>query len=489
VIEGDCAIAVSDLEAETIDAIVTDPPYRIGFQGERWDGPAIREAAARSAGRRTSAGEAYQSWCRGWAAECLRTLKPGAHLTAFGSPRTAHRLASALEEAGFELRDTLIWLYGTGLPKSRRLPCGRATSLKPAYEPILLARRPPEGPIERNLEAHGTGALNADACRVEGRFPANVLVSHAPGCRSDECSADCPVRLVDDAAGSTRAPSGRLRAASRLFYCPKASRSERDAGCEHLPRRALELFPNAQADSYKPPPAANTHPTVKPLALMRWLMRLVVPPGGLALDPFCGSGSTGCAAVLEGRRFLGVELDPRYAEIARARIAHSGGPRSPLAARGRALRRPPEQARRGAKVAEGLRGDEARSGRHRGDRSPRRGADRRCPAAGAAGGALRRRGRGRAGARHRARLGLRPWPRARRGAPGRPAGSAAVRSEGGLPPACRAPGASPSGFGRRLSRPPWAGREIDWSRAPNGANVVEPAGEGRPRTPTPEERS
>jgi DNA modification methylase len=340
VIEGDCTEALAEREAETIDAIVTDPPYGIGFQGERWDGRAIREAAARAAGRRASAGEAYQAWCRGWAAGCLRALKPGAHLAAFGSPRTAHRLACALEEAGFELRDTLIWLYGTGLPKSRRLPGGRATSLKPAYEPILLARRPPEGPIERNLEAHGTGALNADACRVHGRFPANVIVSHADGCRSGECTAGCPVRLVDDAAGSTRAPSGRLRTVSRLFYSPKASRSERDAGCEHLPRRALELFPNAKADSYKAPPAANPHPTVKPLALMRWLVRLAVPPGGLTLDPFCGSGSTGCAAAVEGRRFLGVELDHGYAEIARARIAYwdnrHGPARRPQGRSGRA---------------------------------------------------------------------------------------------------------------------------------------------------------
>jgi site-specific DNA-methyltransferase (adenine-specific) len=322
VIEGDCAAALAELGAETIDAIVTDPPYGIGFHGERWDGPAIREAAARSARRRLSAGEAYQAWSRGWAAECLRSLRPGAHLAAFGSPRTAHRLACALEEAGFELRDTLIWLYGTGLPKSRRLSGGRATSLKPAYEPILLARRPPEGPIERNLEAHGTGALNADACRVEGRFPANVVVSHAPGCAPGECAPGCAVRLVDAAAGSTRSPSGALRRVSRLFYCPKASRSERDAGCERLPRQALDLFPNARAAPYKPPAAANPHPTLKPLALMRWLVRLVVPPGGLALDPFCGSGSTGCAAVLEGRRFLGVELDHGYAEIARVRIAH-----------------------------------------------------------------------------------------------------------------------------------------------------------------------
>lgn len=317
---------LAGLPAASAGAVVCDPPYGIGFHGERWDGQAIREAAARKAGKRMSAGEAYQAWCREWAGGCLRVLRPGAHLAAFGSPRTAHRLACGLEEAGFELRDTLIWLYGTGLPKSRKLPGGRATSLKPAYEPILLARRPPEAPLGRNLETHGAGALNADPCRVEGRFPANVVLSHAPDCRSAACEPGCAARLVDAAAERTRVPSKSLRQPSRLFYCPKASRAERDAGCEGLPQQRLDLFPNARGAGYKPPPAANTHPTVKPLALMRWLVRLVTPADGLLLDPFCGSGSTGCAAVLERRRFLGIELDPGYAEIARARIAHWEGP-------------------------------------------------------------------------------------------------------------------------------------------------------------------
>lgn len=321
VIEGDSLEVLAGLEAGSVDAVVTHPPYGIGFQGERWDRPAISEAADGSGEGRSTAGEAYQAWCRAWAARCLPLLRPGAHLAAFGSPRTAHRLACGLEEAGFELRDTLLWLYGTGLPKSRRLPEGQTTSLKPAYEPIVLAGRPPEQRIERNLTAHGTGALNADACMVAGRFSANVLVSHVPGCGSGGCTATCALRLIDEAAASTRAPSPRLRTVSRLFYCPKASRRERDAGCEGLPPRALDLFPNAK-HGRRPPPATNPHPTVKPPALMRWLVRLIVPAGGLALDPFCGSGSTGCAAVQEGRRFLGIELDPGYAEVARARIGH-----------------------------------------------------------------------------------------------------------------------------------------------------------------------
>ncbi|UJA22040.1 site-specific DNA-methyltransferase [Thermoleophilia bacterium SCSIO 60948] len=321
-IEGDCLEVLGSLEPGSADAIVTDPPYGIDFQGERWDGRAIREAAARLNGKRLAAAESYQAWTRAWASATIGALKPGAHLLAFSAPRTAHRLACGIEEAGFELRDCLIWLYGTGMPKSRKLPGGRAASLKPGWEPILLARKPLAGTLERNLAANGTGALNTDACRVEGRFPANVTLTHAPGCRSGRCAVGCPVGIIDAAAGSSRASSRAARQASRLFYCPKASRRERDAGCEALPPRALDLFPNAK-HARKPPPATNPHPTVKPLALMRWLVRLAVPDGGTVLDPFSGSGSTGCAAVLEGRCFLGIEREPAYADIARARLEHS----------------------------------------------------------------------------------------------------------------------------------------------------------------------
>jgi DNA modification methylase len=322
--EGDCLELLATLEDAGVDAVVTDPPYGIGFQGERWDRPAIREAAAEG-GEPGSAGDAYQAWCRTWGAECLRVLRPGAHLLAFGSPRTAHRLTCGLEQAGLELRDTLLWLYGTGLPKSRRLPGGRSTALKPAYEPIALARRPPEGPMLRNLERHGTGALNTDARHIDGRHPANVILSHGPGCRPNGCEPGCALALVDAAADHGRRRSRSARPPSRLFYCPKVSRRERDAGCERLPRLTLDFFPNADRSGRRPAPAANPHPTVKPLALMRWLVGLACPPAGLVLDPFCGSGSTGAAALLEGRRFLGIELDPGYARIARARIAHWDG--------------------------------------------------------------------------------------------------------------------------------------------------------------------
>jgi site-specific DNA-methyltransferase (adenine-specific) len=208
------------------------------------------------------------------------------------------------------------------MSKSRHYPGGRATTLKPAFEPIVLARRELDGTTEETIERHGTGALNIDACRIDGRHPANVICSHAPACQPDRCDPGCAVALVNTVAGQGRAPSNAAGPASRLFYCPKVSRRERDAGCEQLPRRALDLFPNAQAAGGAASPARNPHPTVKPLALMRWLVRLATPEHGLVLDPFCGSGSTGVAAVLEGRRFLGIEASPEYAVIARARIGH-----------------------------------------------------------------------------------------------------------------------------------------------------------------------
>ncbi len=322
VLQADSLLALPDLPAGTLDAVVCDPPYGIDFNGHAWDGQAIRHAAAQRNGARLSSGEAFQAWAAVWAGECLRLLRPGAHLAAFGAPRTAHRLACALEDAGFELRDVLLWLYGTGMPKSRRLPHGQGTQLKPAYEPILLARKPLDASVTRNIGRHRTGALNVSACRVDGRWAANVLLAHHPACRPDACDPSCAVVLVNAAAQRTRQPGRTVGLASRLFYRPKASRSERDTGCEQLPRHALDLFPNAHGDGKTPAAAANAHPTVKPLALMRWLVRLVAPGGGLVLDPFCGSGSTGCAAVLEGRRFLGIEREAGYVAVAQARIAH-----------------------------------------------------------------------------------------------------------------------------------------------------------------------
>jgi len=317
-LEGDCLEVLGALEPESVDAIITDPPYAIGFKGEHWDSTAIREAAAKAGHERLSPNEAFEAWCRIWAGECRAAMKPGAFLAAFGSPRTYHRLACGVEDAGLELRDTLIWLHAEGMSKSRRYPGGRATALKPAFEPIVLARRPLEGTTAQTIARHGTGALNAEACQVHGRHPANVLLGHDPGCGDGECAAGCPVAEADRCAAEGR---GRL-APSRFLYCPKASRFERDAGCERLPRRSLDLFPDANAAASRSADARNPHPTVKPLELMRWLVRLLCFEGGLVLDPFCGSGTTGAAAAIEGRRFIGIEFEPAYAEIAAARIAH-----------------------------------------------------------------------------------------------------------------------------------------------------------------------
>lgn len=288
-IEGDSLAVLAKLPNNSVDAIVTDPPYGISFGAQAWD----------SFG---SDSEAFQRWTREWALQVGRVLKPGGHLVAFGATRTFHRLVAGIEDGGLEIRDQLLWLYGQGFPKSRHLPQGQATTLKPAYEPILLARVPLDGNTASNLVKWGTGALNIDAARTgEARYwPANVTLSHSP---------DCPAAIID------AEPVGP----SRLFYCAKATRREREAGCEALPRRSVALYSGKR---HSPRLVGNLHPTVKPLALMRWLVRLAAPSGGLVLDPFSGSGSTGIAAVLENRRFVGIEREGEYVDIACARLAH-----------------------------------------------------------------------------------------------------------------------------------------------------------------------
>ncbi len=314
-IEGDCLKVLGTLEAGSVDAIVTDPPYGIGLKGVRWDSTSIRESVAEAGYDRLRPNEAFGVWCQLWGEECLRVLKPGGQLLAFGSPKTVHRLECGIEDAGFEIRDRLMWLYSQGIAHSHRYPGGRRTTLKPAYEPIVLARRPIAGTTAETIERFGTGALNIEDCRIEGRHPANVILEHEPDCRPGRCVPGCTAAALDACAGRSRL------APSRFLYCPKVSRAEREAGCEALPARTLDLFPNAgrRAGDVR---TRNPHPTVKPLALMRWLVRLACPPGGLVLDPTAGSGTTGAAAALEERRFIGIEVDPSYVEIMSARIAH-----------------------------------------------------------------------------------------------------------------------------------------------------------------------
>jgi len=282
-VQGDNRTALKTFPDNSFDSIVTDPPYGIDFLGKAWDA-------------NTGALETYQ--------ECLRVLKPGGHILAFSAARTYHHLAITLEQAGFEIRDQIMWIYSSGFPKSQVVKThpGWGTGLKPAHEPIALARKPIKSSIRANMDQHGVGALNIDASKVErdqeeSRFPSNVI--------------------------------GEIESYQKYFYCPKVSRAERHIGHETPPamfgnvkgayapdgnRMAVGL--DARTDANK----GNNHPTVKPIELMKYLIRLVTPPGGQVLDPFAGSGSTGCAAVELGMNFVGIELDPAYIDIAHKRI-------------------------------------------------------------------------------------------------------------------------------------------------------------------------
>lgn len=443
VIHGDCLEELKRFADCSIDSCVTDPPYGLGFMGKLWD--------------HGVPGPAY------WA-EVLRVLKPGAHLLAFGGTRTHHRLMCAIEDAGFELRDMIGWLYGSGFPKSldvskaidkgagveredkfegsfdRRAgptgnkrcdkcgnwlissnPClcprpqdeaqsaaakqwqGWGTALKPAWEPIILARKPLIGTVAQNVLRFGTGALNIDACRIAtddvnssiarrkgainhlsdrpaaeteaqgvmasrqteeayraerpgellGRWPANLIHDG-----SEEVLMIFPESLSPGHAPAFDGGKGNLfrrengglgvredmperefdiGSAARFYFCAKASASDREEGLYGLPDRVLAMSNQAKAELargnlHKSTDGMNTgkvrknhHPTVKPTALMRYLCRLVTPKGGIVLDPFMGSGSTGRGAVREGFSFIGIDLDSAYCEIARIRI-HADAP-------------------------------------------------------------------------------------------------------------------------------------------------------------------
>jgi site-specific DNA-methyltransferase (adenine-specific) len=333
---------------DSVDSIVTDPPYELGFMDKGWD--------------RSGIAFHVELW-----AQALRVAKPGAHLMAFSGTRTYHRLACAIEDAGWEVRDQFAWVYGSGMPKSRDLGEGRGTQAKPAWEPIALARKPFKGTIYDNVERNGLGGLNVDACRIApegddleayrrncsgdrghdrtraragtdlsmggarandlGRWPANLLhdgsdevLAHFPdsagakgAIRGDEPSCAStgavtnlrqrvPFDMRDDGAGS----------AARFFYCGKATPGEREAGLEGLPAR------NGRR---------NHHTTVKPIAVGRWLQRLVTPAGGVTLDLFAGSGTFGVSAILEDLRPVLLELDREdgepagYEAVIRARLA------------------------------------------------------------------------------------------------------------------------------------------------------------------------
>lgn len=417
---GDCLEVMRTLDACSVDAVVTDPPYGIGFMGKAWDGkdivsrmerrrsmPSADPTCTAAGGHRSAAAAAglydlspqamlaFQQFTADWCREAFRVMKPGAYLVSFASPRTYHRMACGIEEAGFELRDQIMWLFGSGFPKSRNGEWG-GTALKPAHEPIALARKPLVGSVEANWRQHGTGALNIDGCRIEGQKPDTTHCRGGIPCRHDtdtpraprgrdgEASAErryiaqsgtdfaatpgprggdpagrWPANVAHDGSAevlaafpdapgqqrdtgpefernaqvygkfagvSTHTARGDSGSAARFFYCAKASKEDRNHGCEDLPKRTSGMLSNTSGqhitrrDGGAPGPQANNHPTVKPTDLMRWLCRLVTPAGGVVLDPFTGSGSTGRAAVMEGMQFIGIELDRDYAAIAEARI-------------------------------------------------------------------------------------------------------------------------------------------------------------------------
>ena len=418
---GDCLDVLHALPDMSVDAVVTDPPYGLEFMGKEWDGadgfrrslnpndvgrdnafgrtsrtsPEYRtgrgarvlteradELTERGQGHSTSAGpylasgvdsvrvagRPFQEWCEAWSRECLRVLKPGGHMLAFGGTRTWHRLACAVEDAGFEMRDSLAWLYGSGFPKSHNLldengdRTGWGTALKPAFEPIVMGRKPLAGTVAANVLAHGTGALNIDGCRTsldsafdpsrlqrqsaatagmggiggsgfsatheqatynaKGRWPANVVL--------DESQAD----VLDEQSGTLT--SGKMLAGTK----PKGERETygQDAASGYETARntpadsggASRFFYVAKADaSERVRVDGIAHPTVKPLSIMRWLVRLVTPEGGTVLEPFAGSGTTVEACILEGFRCVAIEREADYLPLIQQRIHRR---RDPVAA-------------------------------------------------------------------------------------------------------------------------------------------------------------
>ncbi len=404
VIHADCLDVLPTLPACSFDAIVTDTPYHLTTGKKGGTGPASVNLNTPHGRARVTTGFMGMKWDGGdvafrpetWAA-ALRVLKPGGHLLAFGGARTYHRLACAIEDGGFEIRDQIMWIYGSGFPKSLNLEDewdGWGTALKPAHEPLVLARKPLVGTVAENVAAHGCGALNIDGCRIEpiegarparikiggtsngiygdglnnsravedttqGRWPANVAhdgsdevvaaFPDAPGQIADASSSSRKTQNVYGAMkrgngrnGETSADSenegvvgfkmrpgerrGDEGSAARFFYCAKASRQDRDEGLE-----AFTPTPTPTTDGRNTPIdnpylrgetlRGNIHPTVKPTALMRWLVRLVTPPGGKVLDMFAGSGSTGKACELEGFDCVLIEGEADYIPIINARLA------------------------------------------------------------------------------------------------------------------------------------------------------------------------
>ncbi len=327
---GDSVELLPLLPAASIDALVTDPPYGLSFNGQSWDdATGFRESLPHIDTSAMSAQEVFETWCTAWAAGALHALKPGAHVAAFGGTRTWHRMVRGIENAGFEIRDQIAWLHTTGMPKSmdvshaidkhhgvqrpdrtvqnsehdgvlgatrmvlsKGTPVtedaqrweGWGTALRPACEPIIIARKPPEGNTIRNVLAHGVGGIHIDGARfADDRWPTNVAF--------DPSQADA----LDMLTGTWQGES-----LSRKFPIFRF---------EHKPS-ALE----------RPRAFGVSHTTVKPLGLMRWLVNLLTPPGGTVLEPFAGSGTTAEAATTASFRVIAFERDPEYIPLIQARL-------------------------------------------------------------------------------------------------------------------------------------------------------------------------
>lgn len=405
VINADSIDHLKTLEANSVDAVVTDPPYGLGNCSPR----AVTEALSawvagekykpRGAGFMGKSWDAFVPGPELWR-EVYRVLKPGGHAIIFAGSRTVDLMGIAVRLAGFEVRDMLHWIYGSGFPKSldvskainkragaEREVIGKdtragktafwpeegmsgfnitapatnqakqwegwGTALKPAHEPALLCRKPLDGAVVDNVERWGVGGINVDGCRIgdeaiitDGRDSAgsNSRGSFDPNFYGGEHIGRWPANILLDPEAASLLDLQAGLDASRFFYCGKATREEKEAGLAGFIQKASSDLTgrkegtaglvmkhadgsekaNLYAGTSGQQPRANVHPTVKPLAVMRWLCKLITPPGGLVLDPFCGSGSTGCAASQLGFRFLGIEREPEYAAIARARVAYYG---------------------------------------------------------------------------------------------------------------------------------------------------------------------
>jgi len=405
ILQGNCIEVLKTLPENSVDSVVTDPPYGLEFMGKEWDAPwknsevvsvtdkstnGIFHDKGFNHGIRFSRGlfemQEFQKWSTEWAKEVYRVLKPGGYILVFGGSRTYHRMACAIEEANFEIRDQIMWVYGSGFPKSMNVGLalekkgedpagweGWGTALKPAHEPIVMARKPLIGTVVENVLTWGTGGINIDESRVpgepvainkleewsgfgqktepeyeqeissKGRFPANFIHDGSeevvelfprskggvyPAVRgSSDIGAFAQGGTHKDKPNQART-MGDDGSAARFFYCAKANSKDRNEGLEDFESKQQDLSRKAGNPGGDNPrnrgvnKRKNHHPTVKPTELMRYLVKLVTPINGVVLDPFTGSGSTGKAAVMDGFSFIGIEMSEEYVAIAKARIDH-----------------------------------------------------------------------------------------------------------------------------------------------------------------------